>query len=149
MTNFHDSLDSWDAHTYWSTAKPSLDGATYFSTRAKNHFIYISLFPLANPCDLACNLSTTRVLSSESPITVAALSTTWTVFASSNTVAMGSNPTLGMDVCVHLFYVRVVLCVGRSISTDWSPFQGVLPTVCRIKKLKIEAKAQHGLQSHW
>jgi hypothetical protein len=30
---------------------------------------------------------------------------------------MGLNPTWGMDVCVHLFWVCAVLCVGKG----WSP----------------------------
>jgi hypothetical protein len=36
---------------------------------------------------------------------------------------------------VLLFCDCVVLCVGRGLATDWSPVQGVLPTVYRIKKL--------------
>jgi hypothetical protein len=39
------------------------------------------------------------------PITVAAQSKAWTVFALSNAWIVGSNPTVGMDVCVRLFYV--------------------------------------------
>jgi hypothetical protein len=34
------------------------------------------------------------------PITVAALSESWTAFARSNTGVVGSNSTRGMDVCV-------------------------------------------------
>jgi hypothetical protein len=30
---------------------------------------------------------------------------------------MGSNPTQGMDVCLLLFYVCVVLCVGSCLAT--------------------------------
>jgi hypothetical protein len=30
---------------------------------------------------------------------------------------VGSNPTGGMDVCVRLFYVYVVLCVGNGFAT--------------------------------
>jgi hypothetical protein len=45
------------------------------------------------------------------PITVAAQSEPWTVFACSNAGIVGSNPTQGMDVCVRLFCVYV-LCVG-------------------------------------
>jgi hypothetical protein len=41
-----------------------------------------------------------------------------------------------MDVCVRLFCVCVVLCLGRGLATGWFPVQGVLPTVYRIKKLK-------------
>jgi hypothetical protein len=40
-----------------------------------------------------------------------------------------SNPTQGMDVCVHLFCVCVVLSLGRGLATSWSPVQGVLPSV--------------------
>jgi hypothetical protein len=35
-----------------------------------------------------------------------------------------------------LFCVSVVLCVGRGLATGWSPVQGVLSTVYRIKKLE-------------
>jgi hypothetical protein len=51
------------------------------------------------------------------PITVAARYKTCTVFARLNTGIVGSNPTRGMDVCVLLFYVCVVLCVGSSLAT--------------------------------
>jgi hypothetical protein len=39
-----------------------------------------------------------------------------------------------MSVCVYS--VCVVLCVGSGRTTGWSPVQGVLQTVHRIKKLK-------------
>jgi hypothetical protein len=53
----------------------------------------------------------------------------WTVFARPNTEVVGSNPTRGMDVCLSSFCVHVVLATG------WSLIQGVLPTVCKIKKV--------------
>jgi hypothetical protein len=68
--------------------------------------------------------------------TVAARSKARTVFARSNTEIVGSNPTRGMDVCVRLFCVCVVLCVGRGFAKDWSPVQGVLPPVYRLKTEK-------------
>jgi hypothetical protein len=37
---------------------------------------------------------------------------------------------------VQLFCVCVVLCVGRDLVTGWSPVQGDLQTMYRIKKLK-------------
>jgi hypothetical protein len=37
--------------------------------------------------------------------------------ARSNTKRMGSNPTRGTDVYVHLYCVCVVLCVGRGLAT--------------------------------
>jgi hypothetical protein len=70
------------------------------------------------------------------PITVATRSKTRTVFARSNTGVVCSNPTRGMDVCVRLFPVYVVLCIGRGLATCWSPVEAVLPTVYKMKKLK-------------
>jgi hypothetical protein len=61
--------------------------------------------------------------------TVAARCEVWNVFARSNNAIVGSNPTQGIDVCVRLFCVCVVLCVSRGLATGWSPVQGVLPTV--------------------
>jgi hypothetical protein len=46
-----------------------------------------------------------------------------------------------MDVCVRLFCVCVVLCVGRGLLTGWSPVKEVLPTICRINKLKKGQKS--------
>jgi hypothetical protein len=62
-----------------------------------------------------------RVAGSQKPVAVAARSKAWTVFAFSNTWIVGSNPTQGMDVCVCLFCVFVVLCVGSGLATGWSP----------------------------
>jgi hypothetical protein len=44
------------------------------------------------------------------PVTVAAQSKALNVFASLNTGIVGSNPARGMDVCLSLFCVCVVLC---------------------------------------
>jgi hypothetical protein len=41
-----------------------------------------------------------------------------------------------------------ILCVGRGCATGWSPVQGVLPTLYRIKKLKKRPRPNKGLQSH-
>jgi hypothetical protein len=41
------------------------------------------------------------------------LKKTRTVFARSKAGIVGSNPTRGMDLCVRLFCVCVVLCTGR------------------------------------
>jgi hypothetical protein len=75
---------------------------------------------------------------------MAAGSKAWTVVARSNAGVLGSNPTRGIDVCMCVYSVCVVLCVGNGLATEWSPFQGVLPTLYRIKKLKA-AKAQQGV----
>jgi hypothetical protein len=39
-----------------------------------------------------------------------------------------------MSVYVHSVFV--LFCVGSGLATGWSPVQGVLPTMYRIKKLK-------------
>jgi hypothetical protein len=70
------------------------------------------------------------------PITMAAWSKAWTVFARWNAGIVGSNPTQGMHICVRLFCVCVVLSVGSGLARGWSPVQGVLSTVNRIKKPK-------------
>jgi hypothetical protein len=62
------------------------------------------------------------------PITVAARSKTWTVFARLNTGTVGSNPTRGMDVCVCFYSVFVLSCVDRGLEMGWSPVQGFLQT---------------------
>jgi hypothetical protein len=84
------------------------------------------------------------------PVTVAARSKAWNVFARLNTGIVGSNPARGMDVCVYSVFV--LSCVGSGLATGWSIVQGVLPTVymCKITKPhKEEAKARYGLQRHW
>jgi hypothetical protein len=70
------------------------------------------------------------------PITVAGPYKAWTVFAGYNIGIVGSNLTRGMEVCVRLFWVCVVLWVGSGLATGWSPVQAILPSVYRIKKLK-------------
>jgi hypothetical protein len=58
--------------------------------------------------------------------------------ARSNTEIVGSNPIRGMDgVC---FY-SVFLCVGSGLARGWSPVQGVLQTVYRLRNW-IAAKVQ-------
>jgi hypothetical protein len=49
------------------------------------------------------------------PITVAARSKEWTVFARSNTAIVGSNPTQGMDIYLRIFCVCVVVCEGSGL----------------------------------
>jgi hypothetical protein len=54
-------------------------------------------------------------------ITVAALSKASTVFARSNVWIVSSNPAQDMDVCVRLFCVCVVLCVGSGLAIGCLP----------------------------
>jgi hypothetical protein len=58
--------------------------------------------------------------------TVAARSKAWAVFVRSKAAIVGSNPTQGMDICLRLFSVCVVLCVGSGLVTGWSLVQWVL-----------------------
>jgi hypothetical protein len=41
-----------------------------------------------------------------------------------------------MDVCVLLFCVCVVLCLGIGLATGWFPVQGVQPNVYRPRNWK-------------
>jgi hypothetical protein len=47
----------------------------------------------------------------------------------------------------HACLCAFILCVGTGLATGWSPVQGVLPTVYRIKKLKKRPRSK-GLYSH-
>jgi hypothetical protein len=49
-------------------------------------------------------------------ITVAARSKIRTVFVRLNTGIVGSNPIPGMDLCLRLFCVCVVLCIGNDLA---------------------------------
>jgi hypothetical protein len=51
---------------------------------------------------------------------------------SSITEIVDSNPTGGMDICVRLFCVCVVLYVGRGFATGCSPVQGALSKDTKI-----------------
>jgi hypothetical protein len=81
-------------------------------------------------------------------MTVAERSKAWIVFARSKAAIVDSNPTQCLDVCLRLFRVYVVLCVGSGLVTVWSPVKSVLPPVYRIKKLKKRPRSNKGLQSH-
>jgi hypothetical protein len=80
-------------------------------------------------------------------ITAVVRSKVWTAFAHLSAGIVGSNPTQGMDLCMRLFCVCAVLGVGSGLATGWSPVQGVLPTVYRIKKVKKWPRSE-GLWSH-
>jgi hypothetical protein len=55
--------------------------------------------------DVTCAHIHGHILYNYMPITVAALSNARTVFARSNSGIVGSNPTQGIDACLHLFCV--------------------------------------------
>jgi hypothetical protein len=50
-------------------------------------------------------------------------------------------------VCMCLFCVCVVLCLGRGLATSWSLVQGVLPSVQIIMKLKEVARSHGGCRA--
>jgi hypothetical protein len=104
----------------------------------------VLLPPFVSPTLYSLSLLCTKYRTS--PVTVDARSKAWTVFACSNIGVLGSNATRGMDVCVPLFCVCVVLYVGSCLATVWSPVQGVLPTVYRIKKLKKRPMSTRGVE---
>jgi hypothetical protein len=67
-----------------------------------------------------------------SQVTVAARSKARTVFAHWNVGIMGSNPTQGMYVwcvCMLLFCVCAVQCLGSGLEMGWSLVQEVIPSV--------------------
>jgi hypothetical protein len=76
------------------------------------------------------------------PITVAARSEAWNVFSHSNAGIVGSNPIQGIDVCVYSMFV--LPCVGTGLASGWSRVQGILPTMCKIKKWR-ETKRYRGV----
>jgi hypothetical protein len=86
---------------------------------------------------------------SDRPIRVAGRSKAWTVFVRSNTGIVGSNPTRGMHVCMHLYCVCDVPCVGSGLETSWSPVRCVLRNVYRNTKLRKRPGPKGGLYSHW
>jgi hypothetical protein len=81
-------------------------------------------------------------LTSLRPITVAARSKAWTVFAHSNPGIVGSNFTQGRDVCVRLFCVYVVLCVGSGLATGWSPSNESYRLCIGLRNWKKAAEVQ-------
>jgi hypothetical protein len=73
---------------------------------------------------------------------VAARYKVWTVFPRSDADIVGSNPTRGMNVCVCVYSVCVVLCVDSGLATSWSPVQGVYRLCIEDQETERAAKAQ-------
>jgi putative exporter of polyketide antibiotics len=80
------------------------------------------------------------------PVTVSARSKAWTVFTCSDAGIVGSNPTQGTDVCMCLFSVCVVLCLGRGLVAGWSLAKGALPSVKNDYGTEEEARVLSGLE---
>jgi hypothetical protein len=51
-----------------------------------------------------------------------------------------------MDVCLPLFSVCVVPCVGSDLATGLSPVQEVLPTLYKINKLKKQPRSTRAVE---
>jgi hypothetical protein len=77
------------------------------------------------------------------PITVAAKSNAWNVFAHSNTGVQSSHPTRGMDV-----YVCVLFCIYvAALRRAEPPGQGFLPTVYRLRTWKSDQGPTKGCRA--
>jgi hypothetical protein len=99
---------------------------TYWDKRSSS---FRSLIVFPNPIEIQ-------------PITVAARSKAWIVFARLNAEIVGSNPSKRYRcLCVRLFCVCVDLCAGSGFTTGWSLVQGVLPTV-KKKDYETEEEAR-------
>jgi hypothetical protein len=51
-----------------------------------------------------------------------------------------------MDIYARLFCVCVAVCVGSGLAMGWSPFQGVLSTMHRIKRLKMRPRSTRAVE---
>jgi hypothetical protein len=106
-----------------------------FWWRGMNTYLVFFVFP-SRPTRLL-TLITASVFYSKTrlfnpmPVTAAARSMAWTLFARSDAGIGGSNPTQGImfGVCMRLFCVCVILCLGRGLATGWLLAQGALPSV--------------------
>jgi hypothetical protein len=84
--------------------------------------------------------------------TVAAQSKAWTVFSRSEAGSWVRIPLKAwmFDVCMHLFCICVVLCLGSGLATSWSLLQGVLLSVKKmITELNKRPGSWMGWKSHW
>jgi hypothetical protein len=72
----------------------------------------------------------------------------WTVFTLLNAGIVGSNPTQGMDVCLRLFCVYVVLCVHSGLSIGWSPSKESYRLCIGLRNWKSGPGPTKGVQRH-
>jgi hypothetical protein len=56
-----------------------------------------------------------------------------------------SNTNQKLHNLMYLLFTKRCYC----LATGWSPVQGVLPTLCKIRKLKERRGPNKGLQIHW
>jgi hypothetical protein len=62
---------------------------------------------------------------------------------------VSSIPTRGMDICVILFCVYVVLCVGSGLETGWSLVRVVCSLCKKDYETEEEARAQQSAVDEW
>jgi hypothetical protein len=63
-------------------------------------------------------------------------------------LTMGSCARIPLKTWVALLYVFIP-CVGSDLATGWSPVQGVLPALYRIKKLKKRSRPNPAFFFNW
>jgi hypothetical protein len=77
--------------------------------------------------------------------------TAWAHEPSSPAQTLGSWDRIPLEawisVCVRLFCVCVVLCIGSCFATGWFPVQWVLPTAYRLRNWK-SGQGPQGAQNH-
>jgi hypothetical protein len=100
-------------------------------------------------CDTVWHLSNILWYQGSQPVTVAERSKVCTVFARSEDGIVGSIPYKAwmFGMCMCLFCVCVVLCLGRGLATSRSPVRGVLPSVKWLWNWKSEARTQGGCKT--
>jgi hypothetical protein len=106
------NIKSGQLGLYWEEHLEMKDTHLMLITQATGHksVMHENFFSKGKPISKTIPIISVHLL--YEPITAAAQSKAWTVYARSNTGIVGSNPTQGMDVCIVCVYSMFVLfCV--------------------------------------